>query len=236
VRASFAGVSESLSLDEAEQLVNGRKALSGPLPVKFNARQLTAPQLATIETRLEELSQPVASGASATCSALPAGHRRRIFFGVPPSNPSGYGLGYEEVDQNGNPVPGTFHDVAAFDMGKIGICLPLGPGNTPVTETWELVNVSGEAHNFHIHQTKFYVLPQNAPPGDAGALMDSVALPNGGAKCDGSVANWRSGGCPVETVTVRIPFAQVGDFIYHCHIAEHMDAGMMAHIRVIAAR
>jgi hypothetical protein len=33
-----------------------------------------------------------------------------------------------------------------------------------------------------------------------------------------------------------IPFAQVGDFIYHCHIGEHQDGGMMAHIRVIANR
>ena len=240
VRASFAGVSAALPLEQAEQLVNGqpggRSASSGPLRVKLNARQLTTPQLATIETRLMEISKPEPSEASPTCSALPAGHRRRIFFGVPASNPGGYGLGYEEVDGSDNPVPGTFHDIAAFDPAKINICLPLGFGNTPATETWELVNVSGEAHNFHIHQTKFYVLPQNAPQGDAGALMDSVVLPNGGAKCDGSVANWRSGGCPVETVMVRIPFSQVGDFVYHCHIGEHMDAGMMAHIRVIAAR
>jgi FtsP/CotA-like multicopper oxidase with cupredoxin domain len=40
----------------------------------------------------------------------------------------------------------------------------------------------------------------------------------------------------VKTVVVRIPFAEVGGFVYHCHIGEHMDAGMMAHIRVIAAQ
>ena len=216
-----------------------RSASSDPPPVNLAgspATQLSAHQLATIQTRLKEISKPVASDASPTCTALPAGHRRRIFFGVPSSDPAAYGLGYEEVDQNGNPVPGTFHDVATFDPKKIGICLPLGPGNTPAMETWELVNLAGEAHNFHIHQTKFYVLPQNAPPGNAGALMDSVVLPNGGAKCDGSVAAWRSGACRVETVMVRIPFPQVGDFIYHCHIGEHQDSGMMAHIRVIAAQ
>jgi FtsP/CotA-like multicopper oxidase with cupredoxin domain len=118
----------------------------------------------------------------------------------------------------------------------ISVCLPLGPRNTPVTEEWELVNVSGEAHNFHMHQTKFYVLPQNAPQGDAGKLMDNVALPNGGATCNGTVAPWRSGRCQVPTVTVRIPFSQPGDFVYHCHIGEHQDSGMMAHIRVIASR
>jgi len=25
----------------------------------------------------------------------------------------------------------------------------------------------------------------------------------------------------------------VGDFVYHCHILEHEDGGMMAHIRVV---
>ena len=132
-----------------------------------------------------------------------------------------------------SPVPGTFRDIAAFDPSSISVCLPLGPGNKPVTEEWELVNVSGEAHNFHIHQAKFYVLPQNAPPGDAGKLMDNVSLPNGGATCDGTVATWRSGRCKVASVVVRIPFSEPGDFMYHCHIGEHQDSGMMARIRVI---
>jgi L-ascorbate oxidase len=174
--------------------------------------------------------------AGLECSALPQGHRRRIFFGVPSSNPNAYGLGYEEVDENDQSVSGTFRDIAAYDPSVISVCLPLGPGNTPVVEEWELVNVSGEAHNFHMHQTKFYVLPQNAPLGDAGQLMDSVALPNGGATCDGTVGPWQSGRCRVSTVVVRIPFSTAGDFVYHCHIGEHQDSGMMAHIRVISFR
>ncbi len=229
VRASFAGVSSSLRLEDARQFLHGASSSSSTL-------HLNAYQIATIETRFKEISRPAASLASPNCSALPPGHRRRIFFGVPTSDPSAFGLGYEEVDQNDNPVPGTFRDVASFDPAKINICLPLGPRNMPVTEEWELVNLAAEAHNFHIHQTKFYVLPQNAPSGDAGALMDSVVLPNGGASCDGSVASWRSGKCRVQMVVVRIPFAEVGDFVYHCHIGEHQDGGMMAHIRVIASQ
>ena len=180
-----------------------------------------------------DLHTPLLSIAPPDCTSLPPNHRRRIFFGVPASNRNGYGLGLEEIDGNDNPAPGTFQDIAAFDPSHISVCLPLGPGNKPVTEEWELVNVSGEAHNFHIHQSKFYVLPQNAPPGDAGKLMDNVSLPNGGATCDGTVATWRSGRCKVASVWVRIPFSQPGDFIYHCHIGEHMDSGMMARIRVI---
>ncbi len=190
-------------------------------------------QLANAPMRPRESQDSITPHA---CAALPTGHRRRIFFGVPASNKNGYGLGLEEVDENDQPVPGTFRDIAAFDPSLTSVCLPLGPGNKPVTEEWELVNVSGEAHNFHIHQAKFYVLPRNAPPGDAGELMDNVSLPNGGATCDGTVATWRSGRCKVPTVVVRIPFAEPGDFIYHCHIGEHMDSGMMARIRVIPYR
>jgi FtsP/CotA-like multicopper oxidase with cupredoxin domain len=228
VRASFAGVSSSLPLERARQLVHGASSTSP-------ASRLNPHQLSAVATRLKEISQPAASLASPTCSALPAGHRRRIFFGIPPSQPAAFGLGYEEVDGNDNPVPGTFRDVASFDPATINICLPLGPHSTPVTEEWELLNLSAEAHNFHIHQTEFYVLAENAPAGDADTLMDNVVLPNGGRSCNGSVATWRAGKCPVQTVVVRIPFAEVGDFIYHCHIGEHQDGGMMAHIRVIAS-
>jgi hypothetical protein len=50
-----------------------------------------------------------------------------------------------------------------------------------------------------MHQTKFTVLPNGAPSGDGGALMDNVALPSGGSMCDGSVATWRSGACKVTS-------------------------------------
>jgi FtsP/CotA-like multicopper oxidase with cupredoxin domain len=233
VHVSFAGVPASLTLEQARLLSSGKSGAPQSVqpPAHWNAHQR-----ATVAMRLREISAPAASLASPACSALPPGHRRRIFFGVPSSNPALFGLGYEEVDPSGNPVPGTFRDVAPFDPATINICLPLAPANTPATEEWELVNLSAEAHNFHIHQTEFYVLPQNAPAGNAGALMDNVVLPNGGRTCNGSVATWRTGQCKVQTVTVSIPFAEVGDFVYHCHIGEHQDGGMMAHIRVIASQ
>ena len=174
------------------------------------------------------------AGQTPACPALPVGHHRRIFFGVPAENPDGFGLGYEEIDQNGNPVPGTFQDIVPFDHSVLTVCLPLASGNKPVEETWELINVASEDHNFHMHQTKFrVVLPSPQDNNEAGALVDNLPLYNGGPTCDGSVGNWRSGGCAVAPVVVRIPFSQIGDFVYHCHILEHEDGGMMAHIRVV---
>ncbi|QGM48207.1 copper oxidase [Methylocystis heyeri] len=76
----------------------------------------------------------------AGCAALAPGHRRRIYFGNP-NVPGGvgpgqdaegnaiFGLGYEEIDPFGAPVPGTFVDLTRFDPSQL-VCLPLGPGQT----------------------------------------------------------------------------------------------------------
>jgi FtsP/CotA-like multicopper oxidase with cupredoxin domain len=44
-----------------------------------------------------------------------------------------------------------------------------------------------------------------------------------------------SGSGPYPSVTLRLDFPgrDVGDFMYHCHILEHEDHGMMAIIRVL---
>src|SRR5262249_26126427 len=47
---------------------------------------------------------------------------------------------------------------------------------------------------------------------------------------------WKGTG-PYPSVTVRMDFRgpDLGDFVYHCHILEHEDKGMMQIIRVVAA-
>lgn len=190
------------------------------------------------------------------CNALPAGHHRRIFYGlVDPSDPqSQFGLGYEEVDQNGIVVPGTQVPVTAFDPSVTTVCLPLGPGQTPAHEIWELVNLATENHNFHIHQTKFrFVQPAAAPESlmaspinpklGAGIMEDNVPLPiatpdpatvaNQNGYC--TILQWRTGLCPMTPVLVDIPFSQLGAFVFHCHILDHEDGGMMAKIQVVSA-
>ena len=192
----------------------------------------------------------------ANCTPLPAGHHRRIYFANPGSgqddlgNPI-FGLGYEEIDQNGTPVPNTFSDITRFDPAQT-ICLPLAPGNVPVNETWELINLTGELHNFHIHQTKFRVISATAPVGSVlastsnvgtGISEDTIPLPYAqpvapfGLPDSGScsVADYKANRCAVTPITVQIPFSRVGSFVFHCHILEHEDGGMMRAIRVVPA-
>jgi FtsP/CotA-like multicopper oxidase with cupredoxin domain len=83
-----------------------------------------------------------------------------------------------------------------------------------------------ENHEFHMHQIHFLVLAQNneAPiPVDQGQYLDMLQVP------------FWSGTGPYPSVTVRMDFRgmDVGDFVYHCHILGHEDAGMMAIIRVL---
>jgi len=48
-----------------------------------------------------------------------------------------------------------------------------------------------------------------------------------------SIDQWRNGQCTSKPVVVDIPFSQLGEFVYHCHIIEHEDGGMMAKIKVV---
>jgi L-ascorbate oxidase len=188
------------------------------------------------------------------CKPLAEGHRRRIFFGLADLTDDGtFGLGYEEVDQNGQPVAGTQVPVTQFDPAQNIVCLPLAAGQRPVHETWELVQLSTENHNFHMHQTRFRTVeagaPANSPLAPAlnrsvggGMLQDNVPLgvatpniPDVMDKQSGvcSIDQWRNGQCTSKAVVLDIPFSQVGEFVYHCHILEHEDGGMMAKIKVV---
>ena len=105
------------------------------------------------------------------------------------------------------------------------------PNNPPAitttqgsVEDWTIQNRSGEAHEFHIHQIHFLTLVRDGVPLPAAQrqYLDMVHLPF-----------WPGHG-PFPSVTVRMDFRgpDIGDFVYHCHILEHEDHGMMAIIRV----
>jgi FtsP/CotA-like multicopper oxidase with cupredoxin domain len=76
-----------------------------------------------------------------------------------------------------------------------------------------------------------------------GSAHDSVPLPRGTTVCDGHVwdqkeidaATDEKPACRPGRVTVRLRFnrrQQIGTFVYHCHILEHEDRGMMGVIEV----
>ena len=183
---------------------------------------------------------------SPDCVPLQAGHRRRIYFGDPTPGIDGFGLGYVEVDEKGREIAATRKAVSSFDPTTTTVCVPLAARGQAVKEVWELINLTSEDHNFHIHQTRFRLLRGGTVPGtaiptrteDGLVLHDNVPLPRAANtdSCDGSIDAFLSGACQPTPVVVEIPFKEVGDFVYHCHILEHEDGGMMARIRVVAPR
>jgi FtsP/CotA-like multicopper oxidase with cupredoxin domain len=212
----------------------------------INGEALSAMQPGGIFTT--QLRGQAAAPPPAGCKPLPPGHRRRFFFGFSDVTTNNtFALGYEEIDAHGSVVPGSQKpapdQLQQFDPSHTTVCLPLGPGQTPVLESWELVQLSTENHNFHIHQSRFRlasethhaVIQDNVPLGVAvpnQAIADTVANAQNGV-C--TIAQWRNGQCASKPVVVDIPFAEPGEFAYHCHILEHEDGGMMARIQVVPA-
>jgi FtsP/CotA-like multicopper oxidase with cupredoxin domain len=193
----------------------------------------------------------------ANCVTLPSDQvvRRRITF----SNPSDFEIESEVVTPEGNPIdakhtigPQSFpHAAMNAPQSAPHVCPRLGE-----QEVWELVNSTGELHNFHIHQSKFRLsvasdpgVPQGSlAPQDPTGIITQYVPEAAGATPDANVDVWHDT-LPVPPASldgagnviapgrifVTIPFharQQVGFFVFHCHILEHEDGGMMAVVQV----
>jgi FtsP/CotA-like multicopper oxidase with cupredoxin domain len=94
-------------------------------------------------------------------------------------------------------------------------------------EDWTIENRARESHVFHIHQLHFQLLERDGQPVREAALRDTVELPF----WDGKSERYPS-------IRIRLDFRDpgiVGTFLYHCHILEHEDGGMMGAIAVVPA-
>lgn len=94
-------------------------------------------------------------------------------------------------------------------------------------EDWVIENRTQELHAFHIHQLHFLLLEWNGVPIDEPYLRDTINIPY-----------WDGKSPQYPSVKLRMDFRDpeiVGTFLYHCHILEHEDGGMMGSIRVAAA-
>jgi FtsP/CotA-like multicopper oxidase with cupredoxin domain len=91
-------------------------------------------------------------------------------------------------------------------------------------EDWIIENRSQELHAFHIHQLHFLLLDYGGRQVNEDFLRDTVNVPY----YDGHSLAYPS-------IRLRMDFRDpntVGTFVYHCHLLEHEDKGMMGSIRV----
>jgi FtsP/CotA-like multicopper oxidase with cupredoxin domain len=104
----------------------------------------------------------------------------------------------------------------SMDMARIDVRVPLGS-----IEVWEIENATPIAHPFHIHDVQFRVLYRDGEPPlpHEQGLKDTVLID------------------PGSVVRVIAEFADFADpkhpYMYHCHILEHEDVGMMGQFLVV---
>lgn len=101
-----------------------------------------------------------------------------------------------------------------FDMNRVDEFIKAGS-----TEIWEIKNASPMAHPFHAHAIQYQILERNGKP------------------ATGTDLGWKDTFLVQPGETIKIiakfdPVLSVGDYMYHCHILEHEDAGMMGYFRV----
>jgi spore coat protein A len=99
-----------------------------------------------------------------------------------------------------------------FDPDRIDAKPKLG-----TTETWILKNKSDSPHLVHIHGVDQQLVSRNGVAPKPYERMKETWILN-----------------PGETVIVKLKFTDnVGKFMFHCHILEHEDDGMMAQYEVV---
>ncbi|MFK5882042.1 MAG: multicopper oxidase domain-containing protein [Sulfurospirillum sp.] len=88
-------------------------------------------------------------------------------------------------------------------------------------EIWKVMNKSPMSHPLHIHNTQFKILSINGRqpyPGEAG-FVDTVNVD------------------PMGIAYIMVPFRYYSDskvpYMFHCHILEHEDGGMMGQLLVV---
>ena len=96
------------------------------------------------------------------------------------------------------------HDAAPMVRTKVGSF-----------QHWRIVNATGELHPMHIHQVHFLAYAENDKPIASPVWLDTVNVPYGGS------------------VDVIMDFTDPvirGMSVFHCHLLNHEDKGMMAKI------
>ena len=98
----------------------------------------------------------------------------------------------------------------SFDMNRVDTQVRLNQ-----VEDWRIINQASIDHPFHLHTNRFQVIERNGQPESLLAWKDTVSLKG------------------YETVVIRVRFEDfTGRTVYHCHILDHEDQGMMGIVEI----
>jgi len=97
-----------------------------------------------------------------------------------------------------------------MDMARVDVSTHVG-----ATEIWQIENIVGMDHPFHMHGFQFQVLDRNGVPDPYRAWKDMLNIPKH------------------ETARVIVRYDDYkGKWMFHCHILDHEDHGMMGVLEV----
>ena len=169
-------------------------------------------------SRLAASPAPLPAPTTVWLSQLRPVRVRKLYFSeqpLDPANPGGPSAFFITVDRQ---------KPAAFDPRSEVPNIIVQQGDV---EDWIIENRSQELHAFHIHQIHFLLVDWNGVPVDEPFLRDTINVPY-----------WDGKSPQYPSVKLRMDFrdpSAVGTFVYHCHLLEHEDGGMMGLIRVESA-
>jgi FtsP/CotA-like multicopper oxidase with cupredoxin domain len=187
-------------------------------PVRPLAAIVASDDAVEPRSRLEATPQPLPASSLVWLGDVKPVRTRKLYFSERPENPSqpNSPTVYMITEDGKAPVP--------YDPHAAEPDITVRQGDV---EDWVIENRSTEEHAFHIHQVHFLLTQWDGTPVDEPFLRDTINVPY-----------WRGKDTPYPSVTLRMDFRDpnaVGTFVYHCHLLEHEDGGMMGTIRVLPA-
>jgi suppressor of ftsI len=116
---------------------------------------------------------------------------------------------------------------------------PLADPVVGTVEQWKLVNATLDDHPFHIHINGFQVISVNGRPVHGDGHQDIVNIPKQTPKLDANHKPVIGKDGQLELVNGSVVIRQrfvhfTGWWVFHCHILQHEDNGMMATVEVRA--
>jgi FtsP/CotA-like multicopper oxidase with cupredoxin domain len=184
-------------------------------PNRALATIVPSPDAQEPNSRLASSPQPLPPPSLPWLGSVMPARTRRLYFSeklLDPNDPNSATTFFITVDGQ---TP------TAFDPAKNVPDIVVKQGDV---EDWIIENRSTELHAFHIHQIHFMMIDWSGVPVNEPFLRDTINVPYHSSR-----------DLTYPSVKLRMDFrdpSSVGTFVYHCHLLEHEDNGMMGLIRV----
>ena len=146
-------------------------------------------------------------GAADPVKALPANWADPIALEVPSDTPEQL-IKLSEREGMGQDFPEFFLNDRAFPD------VPMIEATSGEVAIWRVENDAEMDHPFHIHGLFFRVLDVNGEAPEHDGWKDTVNVPQ------------------KQAVRLAVPYDEPGTWMYHCHILEHAERGMMAELKI----